>query len=71
MADSLDYAGLKGIVVRVKSGSANVGAAGDTNEGQSLSQVFVCRSCLPVDGILRSRGERLIELYAACEVSRL
>ena len=70
MAESLDDAGLQGIVVGAKSGFANIGAAGDTGEGQSLRQVFVCRGCLPVDGILRSRGERLIEFYAACEVSR-
>ncbi len=56
MAESLGYAGLKGIVVGAKSGFANVGAAGDTSEGQSLGQVFVCRGCLSVDGILRSRG---------------
>lgn len=68
MAESFAQAGLKRIVIGVERSLANIRTSRDTRKRHSLPNIFIRRFRLSIDGIFRRSKQRLIELYASCQM---
>ena len=67
-AGAFGDAGLQRVVARIERRLAEVRSTGESLKRNALSEVFIRRGGLTVDGIFRRRDKRLIELAAAIEM---